>query len=87
MFICEMWLFDLFSSRTQNLIPDLNPFIPEFLKWTLLFLDLDLSTDANRGFSLKSKTEWQTTDSDETARYVSSGSKLFCNGTCFGLHG
>ena len=38
----------------------LNPFIPEFLKWTLPFLNLDMSTDANRGFSLKPKTEWQS---------------------------
>ena len=30
-----------------------NPFIPDFLKWTCSFLNLDLSTDANRGFSLK----------------------------------
>ena len=37
-----------------------QPFIPEFLSRTLPFLNLDLSTDANRGFSLKSKTEWQT---------------------------
>ena len=37
-----------------------KPFIPEFLKWTLPFLNLDLYYDANRGFSLKSKTEWQT---------------------------
>ena len=28
--------------------------------WTLPFLYLDMSTDANRGFSLKPKTEWQT---------------------------
>ena len=30
-------------------------------------LELVLSPDANRGFSLKSKTEWQTVDPDETA--------------------
>ena len=34
----------------------LNPFMPEFLKWTLLTVTLDLSTDANRGLSQKSKT-------------------------------
>ena len=38
----------------------INPFIPEFLKRTLPSLNLDMSTDANRGFSLKSKTQWQT---------------------------
>ena len=37
-----------------------NPFIPEFLKWTLTSLNLDTFTDVNRGLSLKSKTEWQT---------------------------
>ena len=30
-----------------------NPFTPEFLKWTLPSLNLNMSTDANRGFSLK----------------------------------
>ena len=30
-----------------------NSSIPEFLKRMLQFLNLDLSTDANRGFSLK----------------------------------
>ena len=33
----------------------IHTFIPEFLKWTLPFLNLELSTNANRGFSLKSK--------------------------------
>ena len=32
----------------------IKTFISELLKWTLPFLDLDLSTDANSGFSLKS---------------------------------
>ena len=36
------------------------PFVPEFLKLTLPSLNLDMSTDAKRSFSLKSKTEWQT---------------------------
>ena len=31
-----------------------------FLNWTLPFLNLNLSTDLNRVFSVKSKTEWQT---------------------------
>ena len=39
---------------------ELNHFIPEFLKWTLPFLNLDLSTDGNMDFSLKLKTQWQT---------------------------
>ena len=34
-----------------------NPFIPEFLNCTLPSLYLDMSTDANGSFSLKSKTE------------------------------
>ena len=37
-----------------------NPFIPRFLKWTLPFLNLDMSIDVNKRFSLKSKQEWQT---------------------------
>ena len=37
-----------------------NPYNPEFLKWTITSFNLDISIDANRGFSLKSKTEWQT---------------------------
>ena len=35
-----------------------NPFIPEFLKGTHPFLNLDMSADAKRG--LQSKTELQT---------------------------
>ena len=35
-------------------------FIPEFLKWNLHSLILDLSIDAHRAFSLKSKTKWPT---------------------------
>ena len=37
----------------------LKPFIIEVLKWTLPFLNLDLSTAVNRGNSVKSK-KWQT---------------------------
>ena len=34
----------------------INPFIPEFLKWTLLSLNLNMYTDANKGFiSLKNQ--------------------------------
>ena len=38
----------------------LNSYIPTFLKWTLLFLHLDLSTDANKGFSKKTKKQKKT---------------------------
>ena len=38
----------------------LNSFIPEFLKQTLPSLDLDMSIDTNRGFSLKLEAEQQT---------------------------
>ena len=38
----------------------INPFILELLKWTLPFLNLDLTTDENRGFSLKWKTQCKT---------------------------
>ena len=44
-----------------------NPFIPEFLKWTLPFLNLNLSTDAYR-VSVKIKNRIATSvDPDETA--------------------
>ena len=36
-------------------VGEINPCIPEFLKWTLLSLNLDMSTDAKWGFSRKSK--------------------------------
>ena len=38
----------------------IKPFIPEFQNWTLPFLNLDSFTESNRGFSIKSKIEWQT---------------------------
>ena len=37
-----------------------NPFSPEFLKWTFLSLNLDTSVVANRDASQKLKTEWRT---------------------------
>ena len=43
----------LIFGYTKYFLNILNPFIPEFLKWSLPFLNLGLSTDANRGFSLK----------------------------------
>ena len=45
-----------------NIIPSMlsiNQIIRKFLKWTNPFLNLDMSTASNRGFSLKSKTESQ----------------------------
>ena len=35
-------------------------FIPEFLKWTLPSLNLDMSAASNKDFSVKSKRKWQT---------------------------
>ena len=35
-------------------------FNPVFLKWTLPFLNLDLSTDANIGFSLNNRQKQRT---------------------------
>ena len=37
-----------------------NTLNPEFLKWTLPSLNWDMSTDANWGYSLKSKPERET---------------------------
>ena len=55
-----------------------NPFTPGFLKWNNPFLNLDLSTDVNRDFCLKSKNrKANSVDPDETLRAVSSGSTLF----------
>ena len=34
----------------------INPFIPDFLKWTLQFFNLDMFTAVKRSFSLLSKT-------------------------------
>ena len=36
-----------------------NTFIPRFLKNTLPSLNLDMSTEVNRGLSLRTKTELQ----------------------------
>ena len=46
--------------------------------WTLSCLNLDMSTDANRDFSLKSKTEWSV-DPDEMAFYEPSHLDLHCS--------
>ena len=37
----------------------ITPFTPVFLKWVLLLLNLVMFIVANRGFSLKSGTEWK----------------------------
>ena len=37
-----------------------NPFDPEFMKWTLSSLNLDTPIVANRGSSQNSVTDWQT---------------------------
>ena len=63
-------------------------FIPYFLKWTLPSVKLDMFTDANRGFCLKSKHRMtNSVDPDETVT-----SHLLCiytvyGGICFGLKG
>ena len=44
--------------------------IPEFLKWTVPSLNLDMPTDANRGFQCKIKNKMaNSVDPDETAHY------------------
>ena len=48
---------DLLELKSQNEIAGsilfIKPFITEFMKLTLPFMNLDLSIDASRGFSLK----------------------------------
>ena len=57
----------------------LNPLIPEFLKWTLPCLNLDTSTDANRGFYLKyNNIMANSVYPDETARDEPSHQDLHC---------
>ena len=66
-----------------------HPFIPEFLKLTLPSLNLDMTTDANWGFSLKSKTEWQTVLI--LIRWLIMSCLIWiyadCTSICFGLPG
>ena len=50
-----LYQISITENQIRRCIP-FNPFIPEFLKWTLLFLNLNLFTDENRRFSLRSKT-------------------------------
>ena len=44
----ELYLFIIMTRMLE-----LNPFVPDYLKWPLPSLNLDMSTGANRGFSLK----------------------------------
>ena len=65
----------------------LSLFIPQFLKWTLQALNLDLSTDANR-VPVKNQKQNGSVGPDEMARY----SRLIwiytvCTGVGFGLQG
>ena len=66
-----------------------NPFIPEFLKLALPSLHLDMTNDANRGFSLKSKTEWQTMYIHIRMFFTSRLIWIYtvCTVICFGLPG
>ena len=53
------WYFIFLPIAAYKLLK-LNTFIPVFLKRTLPSLNLDMSTGANRGFSINSNTDWQT---------------------------
>ena len=56
-----------------------NPFSRDFLKWTLPSLNLDMSTNTNRRFRLKSKnTIANSIDPDEKAHYKPSHLDLHC---------
>ena len=56
-----------------------NSFIPFFLKWALPSLSLDMSTDADRGFSLKANhRRTNSVGPDETARFEPSRLDLHC---------
>ena len=50
-----LWNKDALTLRKMTLAAASNSFIPECLKWTFTSLNLDMCTDANRGFSLYSK--------------------------------
>ena len=69
------------AHRTEPLRPAkimLNPFIPKFLQWTLPFLNLDMSTEANRCHSKIKNRMAISVDSDEIARYEPSHLDLHC---------
>ena len=48
------------ENKAKEVNQPFNPFTSEFLTWTLPSLNLDTFIVANRGFSQKSITEWQT---------------------------
>ena len=57
----------IFLPLKNNLHNYLNSFTPEFLKWTLLSLNLVISTFEKKDASQKSNAEWQTSvDPDQT---------------------
>ena len=53
-------------------VKQINPFIPEFLQWTLQSLNLDTSISANWDISKKNKFKY------ETARYEPTRFNLHC---------
>ena len=57
-------------SQSDTLV--INHFISEFLKWTLPSLNLNMSNDSNRGFSLKSKKKASSVGLDETVPFLMS---------------
>ena len=58
---------------------ELDPFIPEFLKWPLPALCLDMSTDANRVFQSKIQNRMaNSVDPDEMALNDPSHQDLHC---------
>ena len=59
-----------FTTTAVNSIDTFSLFTPEFLKWTLLSLNVDMSPDANRSFNFKSKDSMASNvAADETACY------------------
>ena len=57
-----------------------NPFTSEFLKWTIPSMNLDISIDANRGFSQKIKKNRMANSvaPDDAAAYDSSHLNIHC---------
>ena len=72
-------LIHLEQAPDKVIILMINPFIPEFLKWTLPSLNLDMSTASNRGFSVKIENRLANhVDPDEMALYELSHLDLHC---------
>ena len=71
---------NLLLEEGSSQIFSLNPFIPQFLKWTLPSLNLDMSTVAKKGFHSKIKKNRvaNSVDPDETACYELSHLDLHC---------